>query len=194
MAAFETAFDLTNQNEGGYVFDKDDPGGETYRGIARNFHPNWIGWNLIGTEKQKGNAGLSGRLDKNNGLQGNVQSFYRTEFWNSIKGDSITDQLIANKIYDMAVNMGIKQASIYLQKSINLLNRNQTQYKDITVDGAIGPATLAALKDAVKLNGNKRVLNVINDYQVKHYIELMEKNPVNEKYIGWFSRVEIVWD
>ena len=37
MAEFETAYYLTNKIEGGYANDQDDKGGETYRGIARNF-------------------------------------------------------------------------------------------------------------------------------------------------------------
>ncbi|MFM7564688.1 MAG: glycosyl hydrolase 108 family protein, partial [Planctomycetota bacterium] len=39
MADFAIAFDETMINEGGYVDDPDDRGGETYRGVARRFHP-----------------------------------------------------------------------------------------------------------------------------------------------------------
>ena len=37
MANFEEAYKKTSDFEGGYVNDEDDAGGETYRGIARNF-------------------------------------------------------------------------------------------------------------------------------------------------------------
>ena len=32
---FLQAFEITLEHEGGYVFDKDDAGGETYKGVAR---------------------------------------------------------------------------------------------------------------------------------------------------------------
>jgi len=35
------------------------------------------------------------------------------------------------------------------------------------------------------------LFNVLNGYQVKRYIELMEKDAFKEKYIGWFNRIEI---
>ena len=35
MANYDQAFQLILQNEGGYVNDPDDPGSETYKGIAR---------------------------------------------------------------------------------------------------------------------------------------------------------------
>ena len=46
-ASFKPAFDATMRNEGGYGNDPQDPGGETYRGIARKFHSKWEGWTTI---------------------------------------------------------------------------------------------------------------------------------------------------
>ena len=37
MADFNIAFEITMGHEGGYSFDKDDAGGETYRGISRRY-------------------------------------------------------------------------------------------------------------------------------------------------------------
>ena len=47
MADFVNYFPLLLTNEGGYVFDPHDPGGETWRGIARAFNPKWTGWPLL---------------------------------------------------------------------------------------------------------------------------------------------------
>ncbi len=203
MADFETAYYLTNKVEGGYVDDPDDRGGMTYRGIARKFHPDWDGWRVVDrywgsltmAQRKDTNKHMNKCLDKDEELQELVKLFYQEEFWNTIKGDVIPDQRIANEVYDNAVNMGVEQSGKYLQRTINILNRNQNPkyYKDIKVDGDIGTKTISALHLCVNLNGSKRVLNVINGFQIKHYLELMEKNPVNEKYIGWFDRVEIVW-
>jgi lysozyme family protein len=38
MADFKQAYQLVLQNEGGYVNDPNDPGGETYKGVARNIY------------------------------------------------------------------------------------------------------------------------------------------------------------
>jgi len=44
MADFLTAYEVTMQAEGGYVNDPQDPGGETYKGVARSRNPKWPGW------------------------------------------------------------------------------------------------------------------------------------------------------
>lgn len=47
MAYFGDAFKKLSIKEGGYVNDKDDAGGETYRGISRKYNPTWQGWTMI---------------------------------------------------------------------------------------------------------------------------------------------------
>jgi lysozyme family protein len=198
MAQFEIAHSLTKKIEGGYANDKDDKGGETYRGIARNYFPNWPGWKYVDAVKIKYQYKnqITFALDNDPDVQMLIKNFYRLEFWNNIKGDLITDQRIANEVYDNAVQMGVEQSGIYLQRTINILNRNQDPkfYTDLKIDGNIGQVTLSAMDKCIKLNGATRVLNIINGFQFKHYLELMEKNPVNEKYIGWFDRVEVIWN
>ena len=45
MADFQPAFEKMIRNEGGYTLHNvaSDRGGQTFAGIARNFHPNWPG-------------------------------------------------------------------------------------------------------------------------------------------------------
>ena len=38
MADFKIAFEKVLEQEGGYVNDVNDPGGETYKGVARSIH------------------------------------------------------------------------------------------------------------------------------------------------------------
>ena len=40
------------KREGFYNNDPDDMGGETYRGVARNYHPQWEGWAIVDARKQ----------------------------------------------------------------------------------------------------------------------------------------------
>ncbi|WP_446039228.1 putative peptidoglycan-binding domain-containing protein [Streptomyces sp. SID1121] len=54
------------------------------------------------------------------------------------------DKPIALKLFDVAVNMGGGTAAKFLQRVLNVLNRRQADYPDMTVDGAIGPKTVSA--------------------------------------------------
>lgn len=46
------------EEEGGYVNDPDDQGGETYCGIARKHHPGWPGWQTVDAAQHKDSLGL----------------------------------------------------------------------------------------------------------------------------------------
>ncbi len=193
MADFEIAYYITNKIEGGYTTDPN----ETYRGIDRKFNPTWEGWKIIDQVKNQNLKvkEINDELDKIGELQELIKKFYKENYWRPVKGDYIQDQRIANEVYDNAVNMGVEQSAKYLQRTINILNRNLDPdfQTDIKVDGFIGGMTIETLGICLKKNGVIRTLNIINGFQIKHYLELMEANPKNEKYIGWFDRVEIVW-
>jgi lysozyme family protein len=192
MADFETAFNVTDPSEGKYSNDPDDRGGESYRGRARRFNPELSLWEII--DSRKARKDFPKCLDTNIELQNLVKESYKKIEWTGIMGDKIPNQAIANEVYDNAVNMGVKKSVEYLQRTINILNRNQRDYADIKVDGVIGNKTIEALQICIKRNTATKVLNVINGFQVKHYLTLMERNPTDEKWIGWFNRVEIMWN
>lgn len=87
------------RNEGGYVLHKvsGDRGGQTYAGIARNFYPDWDGWDLID------------RNDMDNiQLTHMVREFYRKNFWGKVKGDKISHQRIAETLFDFSLNAGVR--------------------------------------------------------------------------------------
>lgn len=132
MANIKEALKITLAHEGGYVFDVDDPGGETYKGVARNANPKWSGWEYIDSLKKKSN--FPKNLDSNIQLQDSIISLYKSNYWDVIKGDSINNQLIANKIFDIAINMGAKTASRLVQITLG-----------VTVDGNIGNESITAL-------------------------------------------------
>lgn len=194
MADFEIAYGKTARNEAGYGHDPQDKGGETFNGISRVYHPRWPGWQIIDEAKKCSN--FPACLVKDQAIREKLAEmekvFYCMEFWGPVKGDDIEDQDLANALYDMAVNGGISPAVKMLQKALNILNRNQSPkfYPDIAVDGEMGPKTLATLNTSARLNTFRRIFNVFNLYRGKFYLEAMEKDPVNEKYIGWFDRIE----
>ncbi len=189
MTNFEKAYNKLVRFEGVYVNDSDDKGGETYKGIARNFHPYWLGWQIIDTLKEHYGKDFQKYLDNNEILQNEVKEFYKVKFWDVFLADNLPYE-IAEEIFEISVNTGIMRATIILQTALNLLNRNQKLYPDLKVDGKVGPQTMGTLRTCLQKNSEKLVYNVLNILQGAFYTELMLNNPVYEKYIGWFSRIE----
>lgn len=190
MAKFKDAFTRTMGHEGGYVKDADDLGGETYRGISRKFNPGWVGWTRVDRAKRR--RGFPGNLAPDAALQAGVEAFYKQHYWDKFQGDAIANQAIANEMFDTGVNMGVVRAVEFLQRGLNVLNRNEKLYRDLVPDGAFGPKTLAALRAYLKKDKADLLLKIMNVLQGMHYIEFMNKSPVQEKFArGWFKRVEL---
>ncbi len=192
MANFEQAFRITLGHEGGYVFDPDDAGGETYRGVARRYHPDWPGWQTIDRAKQEvtGERLLNKKLAESAELQQQIQAFYKQHYWDRFQGDSIPTQALAEELFDTGVNMGVHRAARFLQEGLNLLNRNQKSFQDILEDGKLGAGTLRALNSYLEKDPPEHLLKIMNILQGMHYIAYMRKSPTQEKYArGWLKRV-----
>jgi lysozyme family protein len=189
---FKDAFEKTMKHEGGYVNDEDDAGMETYMGISKRYHPGWIGWLYVDGYKNKSKTQLSARLANDETLQEIVKDFYKENYWDTWRGDDFTDQNLANEMFDIAVNMGVIRASMFLQRSLNLLNRGQILFKNLVVDGKVGVKTMRALARIKQKGDVKYVIKLLNIFQGMHYIRYMEKSPIQEKYArGWLNRVTI---
>lgn len=175
MANFNEAYKVVLRHEGGYVNLLSDKGGETYRGIARNRHPGWVGWTLVDEHKhdKSGPVGMDGDA----ALQAMVRDFYQVNFW---KYNGINDQKTANKVMDMAVNLGPRQAHKLLQRAINAAGGF------CEIDGAYGLETQKALNEC-----DPCVLYPkLQDSLAKFYLDLLREDPVrNAKFInGWLNR------
>jgi len=113
MAAFLPAWMITRKNEGGYCNTPGDLGGKTYRGISYNNFPNWAGWPVIdAAHLQRGEICLN--------AEPLVVAFYTQNFWNPIMGDEIINQDTANELFDSAVNMGLHEAIVLTQRTLNI--------------------------------------------------------------------------
>jgi len=180
---FEDAYNDLIKDEGGYVNDPDDSGGETYKGISRRYNPDWTGWKIIDNYKEN-KENFKDFLKTDVQLDNLVQAYYKANYWLKFKGNDLP-YIIAEELFEQSVNLGTwKTAGINLQKALNLLNRNGKLFKDLTVDGLVGPTTLKA----VSLVKSTRLLKVLNGLQFMRYYELDKKNPTLEKYVGWFDR------
>jgi lysozyme family protein len=95
---FQTAFDRLMNNEGGYVNDPKDPGGETKWGISKRSYPN---------------------LDIRNLTREQAQQIYLVDFWQRGGMDKFADAL-AFQVFDAAVNHGIETAIRLLQRAADV--------------------------------------------------------------------------
>jgi len=190
MANFEDAYYKTMGHEGGYTYDPDDAGGETYKGIARAYNPDWSGWSII--DSQKGSSYFPSCLDSDDDLQDSVHEFYKKYYWDVNKLDEVSSQAVGEEMFDTGVNMGISRAAKFLQRSLNYLNRNGSLYAELIVDGKIGGKSLTAV-DIVLGDGDETVLlTMMNVLQGEHYMNYMDSNPTQKKYArGWFKRVTL---
>lgn len=199
-ADFLQAYAPLKQFEGGWCQVEGDTGGETYAGIARNFFPKWEGWVLVDAAKahssfRQGPGTFSRHLASIPGLTDMVTDWYRVEWWEKM-GLAQFPQIVADELFEQAVNLGRGGAGRYVQRLCNALNWHKTPrgeerlFADLTEDGCLGPKSLAAM--ALLLD--KRVspeafVHALNGLQVAHYIGLGAKNFAHRKFInGWMQR------
>lgn len=172
MADFTHAFRLMMSHEGGYVNDPDDPGGETYKGVARKIHSKWDGWFKVDMLKRQ--AGFPANLDRDVDLQEAVSDFYRITFWDPMKGDEMIDQEVANSIFDFGVNAGLSTSTALAQMVVGA-----------KADGVIGPKTLEALNSF----NSEHFLAAFTVAKIARYVTIVKKRPTSRKYIyGWVCR------
>ena len=117
MKFFE-AIEIILKHEGGYVNDKDDPGGETKYGITKRFYPN---------------------IDIKYLTKKEAKQIYKDDYWDKNRVDELPEQL-RYIFFDMCVNMGRGTAVKILQRSA------VSSGQKIAVDGGLGPMTLKAIQ------------------------------------------------
>lgn len=98
---------------------------------------------------------------------------------------------IAAELFDTSVNCGTGFTKPLIQQALNLLNREQADYKDIVEDGIIGNGTVAALKAYIAKRGAKGeavMVKLLNIMQGARYIEITKARPANELFLtGWLE-------
>jgi len=172
MADFTQAFQLMIAHEGGYGNDPDDPGGETYKGVARKIFSKWDGWTKVDILKRQ--SGFPANLDKDPELQQNVSDFYRVTFWDKMNGDQITNQDVASSVFDFGVNAGISTSASLAQMVVGAKS-----------DGVIGPDSISAINNF----DPDYFLASFTVAKIARYINIVKKRPTSRKYFyGWVIR------
>jgi len=155
MADFEPAVTKTIRREGGDAVteDPDDPGGLTRYGISKRAHP----------EVDPRNLSLDG-----------AKAIYRKDYWGPCDGDMLKSQLVAELIFDAAVNMGVNQAIKLAQIAAGL-----------EPTGVMDGTLLAVLNEA----DQDQFAAAFILAKITRYLALVKKNRKLEKYFyGWVRR------
>ena len=159
--------------EGGYVNDSSDSGGETNFGVT------------IDVARAYGYTGLMVDMPRDVAFD-----IYTARYWDAIRGTDMValSEAITAEVADTAVNMGVKRASKFLQRSLNVFNNRGQKYADIVADGIIGRATILTLINYLQSNDEKALIKMLNCLQGAAYVELAERREKDEKFInGWFK-------
>jgi len=172
MASFDTAYNLyIKPNEGGYSNVAADKGGETYAGIARNYHASWPGWTYIDFVKRTKGVIKSNQIFPD--VQYQVDQFYR-DWWNAKRFGEIKSQEVANLLFDYNVNSGTL-AITAIQRVVG-----------VPADGVMGSATIAAINKA----DPAKVHDALKEDRRKLYESLIARDPSQQVFsAGWTARL-----
>lgn len=182
MANYLLFYPILRNNEGGFTI---DDGGKTWRGISYNSFPKSQIWPIITSLIARYGIAMTTQEDYDaftkwvhtqieyNGLELLVMSFYKPVFWDSLKGDQINNQSIANFISDWCVNCGM--GMVYKIQEI----------LGVSPDGMFGPASLAA----VNTHSGQMLFDALVAVREQHYRDIAAKNAKEAKYLSeWLSR------
>ena len=176
--------------EGGYVDHPADRGGPTCFGITE------------AVARSNGYAGAMRQFPR-----GEAVAIYRRLYWLRPRFDQVAKRSarVATELFDTGANMGPAVAVTFLQRALTALNRNGGDYPDLTPDGRVGPATLAALDsflaargssppvglaggDQQRTSGETVLLRALEALQGERYLRLAERRPANEAFLyGWLA-------
>lgn len=174
---FETAIETLLAVEGGFSDHAADSGGKTRFGITE-------------------------RVARQHGYEGDIRTLpldyakniYRVSYWDELELDAVDhiDHQVADRLFDIGVNCGTARAAEWLQRALNVLNRGGVLFDDVVVDGDIGPATLGALREFIRIRGTDGALvlrRALNAMLGTHYITLAERREKDEAFVyGWLLR------
>ena len=165
---FETAFKFVLKQEGGYSNHPSDKGGETNYGISTRF----IRAN-----------GIKIKSVKDMTVQ-QAKEIYQMYFWQPIKADQFTDDLVQLFLFDTAVNCGAGRAIELLQIALNA-------WAPTAIDGIVGHITISNCNAMTEKEKNRSLLyELLKANRIGYYEHIIRNNEKLRVFLkGWINRV-----
>lgn len=110
---FLKAFDYVISNEGGYVFDESDAGGETKFGISKRSYP---------------------ALNIKELTLDDAKKIYYQDFWQKGRFEEFSSDLVATQVFDLSINLGTQAAIIVLQRGLRSVGKCPGRWFDGPTD------------------------------------------------------------
>jgi lysozyme family protein len=163
MADSNVAIALTLQHEGGYVNNPNDKGGPTKYGITQADMP---GVDIASITPEQATA------------------YYAEHYWKPLYSQ-ISEQVVANKLFDMGVLGGIGTAVKCLQRAMG--------FPQAAVDGQFGPGTLSYLNEhASSVMDTQTMMTQYRHMLDTHFEAVVATNPQDAEFLkGWENRVAV---
>ena len=161
---FDRAFIETLKHEGGWADHPRDPGGMTNLGVTKRVWEDYTGRRVTEADMRA----LTPEI---------VKPLYRDWYWNKVGGNDLPSG-VDFVIYDFAVNSGPARAVRFAQKITGA-----------TQDGAMGPKTLAKIKEYCDQNGEEFFIKAYSDARLA-YLEGLSTFRLFGR--GWTNRVNDV--
>lgn len=166
---FEIAFNTLLLDEGGLSDDPDDPGGLTKYGISKRYYPD---------------------LDIKNLTVDDARELFWKDWWVRYRYKDLAEYNfdIAERVFNIAVNIGPDSAAKYLQIAINsvIMYLGESKRLDcLVVDGIIGSVTIRTLSE-LDFFQTSYILPAFTSLVAHHYMT----RPKRDKYeSGWMNRL-----
>src|ERR1700685_2641927 len=171
MADFEPAVEQTLQNEGGF-FHNPVTGEVVNHGVTLSF---------------ASGCGLCGASDQDfiqNLTPEQAMDIYKTHFWDPHNFGSINDQSLANKAFDLTVNMGPGHAQH--EGAVTLLQRATADCGgNCDVDGILGPHSITCIN---ALNA-AQLLTAYRARAKARYEQIAQDPKLAGDLPGWLARL-----
>lgn len=108
-----------------------------------------------------------------------AKKIYHRDFWKNGKFENVPDKNVATKLFDLSVNMGIRTATIVLQRALRSMGIS------IVEDGIWGAKTQLGILSAEPAY----LLAALKSEAAGYYQLIAQKSPTQRKFLtGWLNR------
>lgn len=172
---FFKALEIVMVHEGGFVDDARDPGGATQFGISLRF--------LRAQGDDVGDIDGDGDVDADD-IRAltpiTAGAFYKTQFWDRFAYGDLLEQAVAEKVFDLAVNMGPSAAHKCVQRAL------RAHGFELVDDGILGSISRSMINAAF----GQELVRALRSEAAGYYRSLVAAAPAKRLPFlkGWLNR------